>query len=113
MARAAAGSSLRLSSVGLFGFINKPMTVAFGTSSRSNSSRFAPSTPEMLLKPVTLPPGWLKLATNPSLTGSPPAEKTIGLFDVAALAARVAALPTWRKGMSWLECHTYLTLTVY
>jgi hypothetical protein len=36
--------------------------------------------------PVTLPPGRLKLATRPSLTGSPPLAKTIGIVAVAALA---------------------------
>jgi hypothetical protein len=35
---------------------------------------------------VTLPPGRLRLATRPSLTGSPPLAKTIGIVVVAALA---------------------------
>jgi hypothetical protein len=35
----------------------------------------------------TLPPGWLRLATRPCLTGSSPVAKTIGTFVVAALAA--------------------------
>ena len=39
--------------------------------------------------PVTLPPGWLKLATRPARTGSPPISKTIGIVAVAALATRV------------------------
>jgi hypothetical protein len=38
------------------------------------------------VKPVTLPPGLLTLATRPSLTGSPLAVKTIGIVWVAALA---------------------------
>src|SRR5262249_1897457 len=37
--------------------------------------------------PVTLPPGRLRLATRPILTGSPPLTKTIGIVAVAALAA--------------------------
>src|SRR5262249_56572798 len=37
--------------------------------------------------PVTLPPGRLRLATRPSLTGSPLAVNTIGIVLVAALAA--------------------------
>jgi len=37
--------------------------------------------------PVTLPPGRLRLATRPSLTGSLPVPKTIGTVVVAALAA--------------------------
>ena len=40
------------------------------------------------LTPVTLPPGRLRLATRPSLTGSPPRAKTIGIVAVAAFAAR-------------------------
>jgi hypothetical protein len=41
--------------------------------------------------PVILPPGRLKLATRPSLTGSSPVRKTIGMVAVAALAARADA----------------------
>ena len=37
--------------------------------------------------PVTLPPGRLRLATRPSVTGSLPLAKTIGTVVVAALAA--------------------------
>jgi hypothetical protein len=36
---------------------------------------------------VTFPPGLLRLATRPNLTGSPPVLKTIGIVAVAALAA--------------------------
>ena len=43
---------------------------------------------ERMLTPVALPPGWLKLATRPKVTGSPPVVKTIGIVGVAALAAR-------------------------
>jgi hypothetical protein len=39
-----------------------------------------------------LPPGRLKLATNPSLTGSSPVPKMIGIVVVAAIAATVAPL---------------------
>src|SRR5262245_26434982 len=35
-------------------------------------------------------PGRLRVATSPSLTGSPPAPKTIGIVVVAALAASAA-----------------------
>jgi hypothetical protein len=34
--------------------------------------------------PVALPPGWARLATRPSLTGSSPTPKTIGIVAVAA-----------------------------
>jgi putative ABC transport system substrate-binding protein len=39
------------------------------------------------LTPVALPPGRARLATRPSLTGSSPTPKTIGIVAVAALAA--------------------------
>src|SRR5436190_23717396 len=35
-----------------------------------------------MLTPVMLPPGWLRLATSPILTGSNPAVKTIGIAAV-------------------------------
>jgi hypothetical protein len=34
-----------------------------------------------------------KLVTSPNLTGSPPVLKTIGIVEVAALAARAAVMP--------------------
>jgi len=43
--------------------------------------------------PVILPPGRLKLAISPALTGSAPLTKTIGIVDVAAFAASPAAGP--------------------
>ena len=91
IACAAACTSLRSASVsGVFGFTSMAIVVALGTSWRSNSSRFAPSTPQKKITPVTLPPGRLRLATRPSLTGSPPVAKTIGTVVVAALAASAA-----------------------
>ena len=71
----------------MFGFTSMAIVVALGTSWRSSSSRFAPNTPPKKLTPVTLPPGRLRLATRPCLTGSPPVAKTIGTVVVAALAA--------------------------
>src|SRR5262249_742213 len=47
-----------------------------------------PSVLEKKTTPVTLPPGRLRLATRPSLTGSLPLANTIGTVVVAALAAR-------------------------
>ena len=41
---------------------------------------------------MTLPPGRLRLATRPSLTGSPPPANTIGTVVVAALAASAAGV---------------------
>jgi len=46
------------------------MVVALGTSSCSSSKRFASSVTVKTLTPVAFPPGRLKLATRPSLTGS-------------------------------------------
>src|SRR3954470_9775880 len=45
------------------------------------------------LTPVMFPPGRLRLATSPTSTGSTPFAKTIGIFDVAALAARAGSAP--------------------
>ena len=73
------------------------MRAAPGRNSRKSPSCFAPSSTEMKLTPVTLPPGRLRLATRPTLTGSPPVTKTIGTVVVAALAASAAGvLPTIR-----------------
>src|SRR5215472_9876947 len=43
--------------------------------------------------PVALPPGRLKLATMPILTGSSPHKKTIGIVVVAIFAARAELMP--------------------
>src|SRR6516164_2215974 len=52
------------------------------------ASRLATSSPVKKLMPVALPFGRPMLATRPSLTGSSPTLKTIGIVEVAALAAR-------------------------
>ena len=65
---------------------------AFGSISCKTPSRFAASAAVMMLTPVTLPPGRLKLDTRPSATGSAPLTKTIGIVVVAALAASVACV---------------------
>ena len=71
------------------------MRAAPGRNSRKSPSCFAASSDELKLTPVTLPPGRLRLATRPSLTGSPPVAKTIGTVVVAALAASApGVLPT-------------------
>src|SRR5262245_52136429 len=49
-----------------------PMRAAPGRNSCKSPSCFAPSSVEMKLTPVTLPPGRLRRATRPSLTGSAP-----------------------------------------
>jgi hypothetical protein len=63
------------------------MTVALGTSSCSSESCFGSKSTPNQLTPVMLSPGRARLATRPSLTGSPPLAKTIGIVVVAALAA--------------------------
>ena len=45
-----------------------------------------------VLTPVALPPGRLRLATRPSATGSEAVLKTIGMLEVAALAASAPAV---------------------
>ena len=45
------------------------------------------------LTPVVLPPGRFKLSTKPIFTGSPPVVNTIGIADVAALAASAEGSP--------------------
>jgi hypothetical protein len=55
--------------------------------SRRSSSRFAANSLAKKLTPVRLPPGRARLATRPSLTGSSPTLKTIGIVVVADLAA--------------------------
>ena len=67
------------------------ITSAAGTSSRSSSSRFGSSSPSNAVTPVRLPLGRLRLVTIPSLIGSPPIWKTMGIVVVAFLAARAAA----------------------
>jgi hypothetical protein len=73
--------------VGLVGLMSTAMMVAFGSSSRSSSSRFCATSTFKLVTPVRLPPGRIKLATSPTLTGSTAIAKTIGMVAVAALAA--------------------------
>src|SRR5262249_18319981 len=63
-----------------------------GTNSRKSSSRLAATSVCWIDRPVTLPPGRAKLATRPVPTGSPAAAKTIGMTDVACLAATIAAV---------------------
>ena len=89
--RAAVCMSLMIASVpGKVGFTSSASTVALGTSSCRNSKRFPSSAVLNWVTPVTLPPGRFRAATRPSLTGSMPPENTIGMVEVAALAASAA-----------------------
>src|SRR5436305_2556870 len=54
-----------LSVISLFGFINKTIDFASGTSSERRSKRLAFSSSPRMLKPVMLPLGRAKLATKP------------------------------------------------
>ena len=77
------------------------MRVAVGTSSFSSSTLFAHISEENTLIPVTLPPGRLKPATKPSWTGSGTAVNTIGIVEVAALAAGAEGDPPGRKNCGY------------
>src|SRR6516164_3323312 len=91
-ARAAACACLvSVSAFGLSGLLSTEIAAACGTSSCSNSICLATRSALNRLTPVTLPPGRLKLATRPSLTGSPPVAKRIGMVAVAAFAASATA----------------------
>jgi hypothetical protein len=46
-----------------------------------------------MLTPVVLPPGRLSLAASPSRTGSVPMVETVGILEVAALAATADGSP--------------------
>ncbi len=63
-----------------------------GTTSRKSSSRLAARSVCCIDRPVTLPPGRARLATRPVPTGSPAAAKTIGMTDVACMAATITAV---------------------
>ena len=122
MARAAASCTSLNVGLGiraLAGLTSTAMRAAAGTSSRSSSSRFAANSALRKLIPVTLPPGRARLATRPSLTGSSPTVKTIGIVVVAALAASAAACrpvaaitATWRRTNSAASAGSRSILTL-
>src|SRR5262245_20698455 len=97
-------------STGAVGLTSKANTPALGSNSCSNSSRFGAISSDAWVTPVTLPPGRLRLATSPILTGSAAVSKTIGMVLVAAFAASVAGDEVFvllvgmlRRGMSLHE----------
>src|SRR5262249_17784107 len=94
-ASAAACASLVASSeVGSFGLTRKPSTAALGTSSCSNSTCLAAKSLSRKLTPVMLSPGWARLATTPSLSGSPPIAKTMGMvWGTTGLALTTEPVP--------------------
>ena len=68
------------------------MVFARGISSCKSPSHFVAKTPDQIVTPVTFPPGLLKLATNPSRTGSSPVMNVIGIVLVASLTAATEGL---------------------
>jgi hypothetical protein len=56
------------------------------------SSRFETTSTFNVTAPVTLPPGWLRLATRPSSTGSLLVVKTMGMVLVAFVAMTFAGV---------------------
>src|SRR6516225_12121571 len=81
-----------VSAFALFGFIRKPTTVAFGSSSRAKNC-LPTNSLSRNATPVALPPGRLKLSTNPTFTGSTELMNAIGIVRVAAIAASAAGAP--------------------
>jgi len=77
--------------------------VTRGAISLSNSSHFALIPYSNVVKPVTLPPGRARLATRPVPTGSPAAAKTMGMTDVACMAAAIKLVPavTMTSTLRW------------
>ena len=70
------------------------MTSVAGASSCNSSNRFGPSSAFNVTTPVALPPGRLRLATRPDLTGSPPPLNTMGIVAVDACAMGPEGPPT-------------------
>ena len=81
--RTAAGQSELISTATIF---------ACGTRSRKSPSRFAASPPENIVTPVAFPPGFARLVTKPSRTGSSPLKNVIGIVVVAAMAEAIEGL---------------------
>src|SRR5262249_37666355 len=72
---------------GKLGFARKPIVRADGTRSCSRPSRLGSNIVVSTFTPVALAPGRLKLVANPSLIGSLLIPNTIGIAEVASLAA--------------------------
>src|SRR5690242_21475769 len=65
--------------LGLVGFQRMATRETAGTTSLRRSNRFALSSGESWLRPVMLPPGRDRLATNPIATGSPTPTIMMGI----------------------------------
>src|SRR5262249_42723876 len=91
-----------------FGLMIIAIREAFGAISHNSPNFFASRIDVAVIRPVTLPPGRLKLATRPDLTGSLLVMIKIGIVDVALLAASAPISPppariTWARRCTRLE----------
>ncbi len=77
----------------LSGFQSSATRLADGMISLTSCRRFGPRSGERMVLPVTLPPGCARLCTRPARTGSPIEIATIGIVEVAILAARLDGVP--------------------
>ncbi len=96
LSNAPAASSISLNACALPGLVEVPKTAtreSLGTISFRSSSRFPLSSGARVDNPVMFPPGRARLATNPLPTGSGSCAMTMGIVEVASLAARVAVGP--------------------
>jgi hypothetical protein len=66
---------------------------AFGTISHSKPNFFASRTDVAVIRPVTLPPGRLKLAIRPALTGSLLVMIRMGIVEFAPFTANALTSP--------------------
>ena len=88
-------SLISMPPLGLFGFMRYAdgCSLRHVESSRSSCRRLVTAGAPNIVIPVALPPGRLRLATKPFLTGSPLAVNTIGMVWVAAFATSGDGLP--------------------
>src|SRR5215471_5490109 len=89
---------------GLSGFQRTATRDTVGTISLRISSRFAASSVERNVMPVTLAPGRARLATRPAPTGSPAATITMGIVDVAGPSGGID------RGVASRHDHVHLAL---
>src|SRR5262245_21966568 len=89
---AACACMLSETALGLPGLTKTPITPEVDNKPCSSCNCFATNVLARKLTPVTLPPGRFMLATRPNFTGSAPIANTIGMLEVAALAASAAAV---------------------
>ena len=81
------------SAVGLFGLTSSVMPFARGNNWHSNSSCLAVIWVYRMFSPVAFPPGRARLSTSPASTASLPTSNTIGIVEVATLAALAGGGP--------------------